>query len=382
MTMLQSSRGIGSLSSMLGDGLRSLDITVAEYDQVVAHYTALGHQFADHWGHTRGDNIVTPQGSFPLGTVVRNVHRNDEIDLDAVAIRDIGKTAISQVDLKVDAGVPVRNYSRSARSGHPTISECERCWTLHWNGMHIDLLPAIPNCDTGVGILITDKDVRRWLPSHPTGYIDWFKSQMREALVAALEAKSTQIDNVPEWQVKTTLQQTVQALKRHRDIYFTDNLGDRPASVILTTLAARAYTGGDDVYEVLRDVIGRMGGMVEHRDGMWWVPNPVLNTENFADSWARYPKRAAWFFQWLEAATNDFNGFGLKAGLDNSIPRIAASFGDRFAKAASAGYSNTLNAARDTQRLQVTTGGTLAAATGAEYSRKVRRNGFAGGSPN
>lgn len=382
MTILQNSSAAGSLSSLIRDGLRSLDITVAEHDQVVAHYAGLGEMFADHWDHTRGDNVITPQGSFALGTVVRNIHRNDDIDLDAVAIRDIDRSSISQAALKADAGIPVDRYARSAKGGYPTVSECERCWTLHWNGMHLDLLPAIPNrVDGKDGILITDKDVRQWLPSNPTGYADWFAAQMREALTAALEEKRMQIDDVPTWQVKTTLQQTVQALKRHRDIYFSEHLENRPSSIILTTLAARAYTGGDDLYDVLRTVTSQMGGLLEHRNGIWWVPNPVQPDENFADSWAKDPRRAAWFFEWLEAASYDFSGFGIKSGLDHTVPRFAAAFGDRFAKAASLGYSNIINTARTNQRMHVTIGGALATGPVLEHSRKVHRNGFAGGSP-
>lgn len=384
MTLLQNSRGLGSLNSMLGDGLRSLDITEREYDTAVGHYTALGETFSEHWDLTRGDNVITPQGSFALGTVVRNIHRNDEIDLDAVAIRDIDKTSISQAELKTDAGIAVATYARSSSSGYPTISECERCWTLHWTTMHLDLLPAIPNREPlESGILITDKEVREWLRSDPTGYADWFFAQMREALTAALEAKNMQIDEVPEWQIKTTLQQTVQALKRHRDIYFTDHLEDRPATIILTTLAALAYTGGDDLYEVLRSLTSRMRYLMESRSGTWWLANPVRREENFADGWAKHPERAAWFFRWAEAVANDFDALGVKSGLDYTVPLLASAFGERVAKAASFGYASAVNNARSTQRLHVASGGTLVAATtAAESSRKARGHGFAGGSAN
>jgi hypothetical protein len=384
MTLLQNSAGIGSLNSLLGGGLRSLDITEAEYHLAIGHYRGLGGTFADHWDSTRGDNVITPQGSFALGTVVRNIHRNDEIDLDAVAIRDIDKTSISQAALKEDAGVAVGKYARTPNGGYPKVSECERCWTLHWTRMHLDLLPAIPNREPGQsGILITDKEVREWLPSNPTDYADWFFNQMREALTAAIEAKRTQIDDVPEWQIKTTLQQTVQALKRHRDIYFASHLEDRPASIIITTLAAMAYTGEDDLYDVLRTVTGRMGNLLDTRDGEWWVANPVQSEENFADSWARHPERATWFFRWIDAATEDFNSFGVKAGLHHTVPLLASAFGDRVAEAASFSYGNGITNARRSRQLHVATGGALVAASAvASTTRKVRGHGFEGGPAN
>jgi cyclic GMP-AMP synthase DncV-like protein len=383
VTVQLNSPRIGSLSSLLGHGLRSLDISEAEYNLAVGHYKGLGDTFANHWDTTHGDNAITPQGSFALGTVVRNIHRNDEIDLDAVAIRDIDKTKITQAALKEDAGVAVGKYARS-NGGAPSVSECERCWTLHWSEMHLDLLPAIPNREPGQdGILITDRDVREWLRSNPTGYADWFFMQMREALTAAFEARSMQIDDVPEWQIKTTLQQTVQALKRHRDIYFADHIEDRPASIIITTLAAIAYTGGDDLYDVLGAVTDQMGSLVEVRNGQWWVANPVQSKENFADSWAKHPERAGWFFRWIESAAEDFNGFGVTAGLDHTVPLLATAFGDRVAKAASFGYGNGITHARSSQRLHVATGGALVAAPSVtSATRKVRRHGFEGGSAN
>lgn len=382
MVMMQRKPGLGSLDSLLGDGLESLDITWAEYETAVARYFGLGAVFEDHWGATRGDNVITPQGSFLLGTVVRNIHRNDDVDLDAVAIRDIEKTSVGQAALKADAGVAVHMYARSLDSEHPSVSECHRCWTLQWPGMHLDMLPAIPNPELGQsGILITDKGVRAWLPSDPMGYAAWFRRQMQEAYLSerAKLSKRLQIDDVPEWQVKTTLQQSVQALKRHRDVFFTDHLDDRPASIIITTLAALAYSGGDELFEVLRGVTSRMGDLLQKRDGIWYVSNPVQPAENFADAWLQHPDRADWFFRWLAAAAEDFNSFGVKTGLDHTVPLLEAAFGSRFAKAASLGYGNRLHHAGSSQKLHVATGGALVAPLATATTRKVSSHGFAGG---
>lgn len=371
-----------SLDSLLSDGVRSLDITEAERDQAVARYEALGAVLDDHWEDTRGHNVITPQGSFLLGTVVRNIYSDDDIDLDAVAIRDVDRSTLSQTELKRDAGVAVHRYADSWGSGGPSVSECHRCWTLTWRGMHLDLLPAVPNREPWQsGIWITDKDVRQWLPSDPTGYSTWFENQMHRAFLEERVklSKKLQVDDVPGWQVKTTLQQTVQALKRHRDIYFNGRLDERPASIILTTLAARAYEGGDALYDVLRTVTSRMGSLVENRGGTWWVSNPVRGDENFADAWAAHPQRAEWFFEWLEAAVTDFNGFGDKAGLDSTVPRLDAAFGTRFAKAASFGYGKNLYDARTSRQLHVATGGALVSAPVPTTTRRVRSHGFEGG---
>lgn len=383
MTIAPAHNRPGSLNALLGDGVRSLDITAAERALVISRYEALGVSFDDHWSATRGLNAIRPQGSFLLGTVVRNVHRNDDIDIDMVAMRDVDRATVSQAELKADSGIAVTAFA-SKFGDTPGISECHRCWTLQWPGMHLDLLPALPNREPGEsGLWITDKDVRQWLQSDPAGYAIWFQRQMEQQLLEERHreamSKRLEVEQVPDWQVKTTLQQAVQALKRHRDIYFADNLHDRPASIILTTLAARAYAGGDDLYEVLRDVTARMAGFVERISGVWVVSNPVLAQENFADGWEHDPSRAAWLFQWLEQATNDFNGFGIKLGLDVTIPKFSDLFGERFAKAASAAAGNSLYNASIENKLFVASGGALAGARLASTDRSVRGHGFAGG---
>lgn len=377
--------GRPGLSSLLTHGLRDLDITEAERDRAIARYTDLGGSFDDHWSSTRGQNVVSPQGSFLLGTVVRNVHRHEgiDIDIDLVAMRDIAKSSTTQEALKADAGVAVSNYQRSAGSGAPALSECSRCFTLTWAGMHLDVLPAIPNADRpGSGILITDKDVVNWLPSDPNGYATWFRGRMLEQLDTerVILAKEMQLDEVPEWRVKTSLQRAVQALKRHRDVFFTGR-DDRTASIVITTLAAHAYQGGSDVYEVSRYLTFQMGNFLKKVDGRWTLPNPAQPGEDFTDSWTANPGRADGFFEWLESAQQTFDQLGKKSGLDASVPLLGEVFGDRFAKAAGRGLGAAMHGARQNGSLRSANGGLLiAGASAAAGTRQVKNHAFAGGS--
>ncbi|MEU4193591.1 nucleotidyltransferase [Kribbella sp. NPDC026611] len=381
--MTVTSSGQLGLSSLLTHGLRDLDITEAERNLAIARYTGLGGSFDDHWSSTRGQNIVSPQGSFLLGTVVRNVHRDEGIDIDLVAMRDIARSSTTQEALKADAGVAVSNYQQSPGSGTPALSECSRCFTLTWAEMHLDVLPAIPNGNRPEGgILITDKDVVSWLPSDPNGYATWFRERMLEQLDAerVILAKEMQLDEVPEWRVKTSLQRAVQALKRHRDVFFTGR-DDRTASIVITTLAAHAYQGGSDVYEVSRYLISQMGNFLRRVDGRWTLPNPVQSGEDFTDSWTANPGRAAAFFEWLESAQQTFDQLGKNSGLDASVPFLGEVFGDRFAKAAGGGLGAAMYGARQTGSLRSVNGGLLiAGASAAAGSRQVKKHVFAGGS--
>lgn len=370
----------GGLDRLLGDGLQALDITPAEHAHVTSHYLGLGDELDAHWSATQGHNVISPQGSFLLGTVVRNIHRNDDIDIDCVALRDIDKASTTQADLKADVGVAARKYAAKPDSEHPAVSQCSRCWTLTWNGMHLDVLPAIPNREIGgTNILITDREVRRWLDSNPAGYAQWFRNRMRDEFLAerVILAKKLEVEDVPDWRVKTTLQQAVQALKRHRDIYFGGRLDDRPPSIIITTLAALAYPGRGDLYDVLREISQTMGAHLTRVAGKWVLPNPAQEDENFADSWAADPRRATNFFKWLENAQSTFENIGRRGGLDRTVPLLAEAFGDRFAKAAAQSLGGSVHRTVQDGRLQVVTGGALVATTA---GRTVRSHGFAGGS--
>ena len=60
---------------------------------------------------------------------------------------------------------------------------------------------------------------------------------------------------VPKYQSnKTPLQRAVQILKRHRDIMFAGD-EDKPVSIIITTLAAKAYQGDVSDFDVAKEMI-------------------------------------------------------------------------------------------------------------------------------
>jgi hypothetical protein len=148
------------------------------------------------------------------------------------------------------------------------------------------------------------------------------------------------IEEVPEYEVKTPLQRVVQLLKRHRDIYFQNDLENRPVSIIITSLAAKAYRNQADLYDALISVATRMHEYIEKRpDGQWWVQNPVDEDENFADKWNEYPTRREAFFSWLEQVRDDFITVAQQGSMRktasalspvlgrNAVSRAAASLG-------------------------------------------------------
>ncbi|UPW06903.1 nucleotidyltransferase (plasmid) [Rhodococcus pyridinivorans] len=382
MTLVTTHAMPSDLDQLLVGGLRELDITSVERDAVVQRYEELGVVLDELWASTRGANKVFAQGSFMLGTVVRNVNRNDDIDIDLVAVRDIAKASISQEELKDEVGSAVRLYATRAVSDFPEVEESSRCWTLTWPGMHMDVLPAIPNTEAaGDNLLITDKDVHRWLPSNPLGYAEWFRTQARRRLMASheMEEKRLEVQQVPEWRQRSVLQRAVQALKRHRDIHFSDRPDQRPSSIVLTTLAAHAYRGGTDLHQVLRQIVASMPEHLHEEAGHWSLPNPAQPNENFTEYWATEPQRAARFFEWLDAAATTFSGLETKSGLDQTIPFLKEAFGSRFATGAVQTLAGDLRNARDDGSLRLHTNSGLRVAPDSATTRRVRGHSFAGG---
>lgn len=77
-------------------------------------------------------------------------------------------------------------------------------------------------------------------------------------------------------------------LKRHRDIMFKGDSEHKPISVIITTLAAKAYKGTKDLKETLDDIVFGMEREIDCNEKCI-VLNPINPNENFADKWENEP---------------------------------------------------------------------------------------------
>ena len=373
------------LDQLIDVAIASFDIPDTMYELAVRRYEDVGFwlsRCAEQRG-TTGE--VYPQGSFRLGTVVRPIGPKDQYDIDMVYRRDVGKASISQAKLKADAGTDLQKYVVRGPEGSPNLEQGKRCWTLIYvsEPFHIDVLPAIPDPD-GIrdSILLTDVNLREWQHANPIGYSQWFRGRMTEEFMrlrkeAAVTMAKMDVEDVPDWRVKkTTLQRTVQALKRHRDIYFQHRAEYRPTSIIITTLAARSYRGAGALYNVLVKVTEDMPRHIEYPYGVPWIANPVQPEENFADRWRGDPILRTSFFEWIERAHADFNNLGSKPGVDRSIDIIAKSLGEGAAKAAGANMGQQFTVASRMGRLG------LASPTGllsASPRRAAPRHTFHGG---
>lgn len=344
----------------------ALDISETQYEAAVKHYEAVGDWLnKDDSPIAAHDPQIFPQGSFRLGTMIKPINDTDDYDIDLVCeIKRLSKQRVTQKQLKDMVGNRLKANERYQKM----LEEKNRCWRLQYADsarFHMDILPAIPDHDTNAigrmiganlaatAILITDKDLREWQCSNPVGYTEWFKGRMRVQFNAQrmqlAESIRASVEEVPEYEVKTPLQRSIQILKRHRDIMFESDQDDRPISIIISTLAARAYNDEADLLDALQNIVNQMPGFIERdEEGNALVENPVNPLENFADKWKKHPEREAKFRQWLHQVEADLDSALRADSLLDMTEGLKPRFGDRIVNEAASKTFTTRNSSMKT----------------------------------
>lgn len=380
---------IEELNKLFLSVAESLDITETQFNNLKRSYDAVGKHLEDDPAFKDYHPVVTPQGSLRLGTIIQPITEDGDIDVDLVYRLVEKHPSWTQKDIKQMVGDRLKQHG--TYNDMLDKEEGRRCWTLLYRQnsddakerYHMDILPCIADSKFNanmefyrskafasvrledIAIRITDTNdpkydsspyIYDWLKSNPDGYAMWFadrckyKTDKRESITETIMPIGKYVKE------KTILQKIVQILKRHRDIMFKND-DDKPISIIITTLAARAYKGEDSLLEGLVNVISAMESyMTKDSDGHYVVINPTNPDENFADKWPTHPKRKENFFRWLQQVKSDvysiINGSGLQ--VRESIGR---SFGDTFSK-------KLFNMLTEQHKSSAINGGVKVAATG------------------
>ena len=329
-----------------------LDIPDSLYEKARERYVSLGK-----WLHRKESVVaafapaVYPQGSFRLGTVVRPLLRSEEYDLDLVCQMTVDKSTITQKAVKELVGREVKAYAE-ANGFYDPATETNRCWRLDYADhirFHMDILPCIPErramqvlleslavraSYAQYAVAITDRKHPNysvisidWPTSNPRGFADWFEERMKPAARARRQLLVERhiyasVDDVPAYDWRVPLQRAIQILKRHRDVMFKDDQDGRPISMILTTLAARAYEGEADLSEALLSIVSKMPGLVNDRRPR--IPNPVDPREDFADKWHKNSRLEENFWLWHSQVQADLTAWAGRLD-EHHVRKIAAS---------------------------------------------------------
>lgn len=345
---------------------QQLDISETQYNSAVKSYEAVGD-----WLSKEGSILypynprIIPQGSFMLGTIVKPICDDDDIDIDLVCKLDGKPSHWTQKHLKDAVGNRLKEHSK-----YKTMLEDEnggrRCWTLEYSddaNYHLDVLPSISdknftkllnesfnnvqniNADK-LAIRITDNeetgyaietDVYWWMKSNPFGYAKWFYQRAIHSSTKMITLSASVAPVKPFEKEKMPLQRVVQLLKRHRDIMFGSNEFDsenRPISIIITTLAAKAYDRSDNLIDAYSNIVSTMRSFIEtklnSKTGRYerWVSNPINDEENFADKWADTAQKEEYFYLWLDKLEADLGK--LKASEGIGLHKLNESLSTQF----------------------------------------------------
>lgn len=359
---------------------KNLDISETQYTAAVKSYQAVGEWLSNKDSSLSPYNPkILPQGSFMLGTITKPINDEDDIDVDLVCKVENKPEEWTQKHLKEAVG----NRLKEHKLYEKMLKEQEggrRCWTLLYaedSNFHMDILPSLAdkNLDTflnekfsnlqkidtnQLAIRITDKedvfyslmtDSKFWLKSNPFGYAKWFFQRAiidRKTFVSLSES----IDPMKPYQKnKLPLQRVVQLLKRHRDIMFSSDDYDsehKPISIIITTLASRAYDKNQNIVDAYVNVVSKMRAMIKEKynpkTGKYekWVENPVNEEENFADKWPDEPLKEVYFYKWLEKLEEDIKSItnGADKGLQVLNENFSKQYGDKVVQKTFAKYGD------------------------------------------
>lgn len=291
-------------TTLIGRLLRRLELKSEDRKKAEKEYEALADRIARKLDLPRHEVHIFPQGSMRTQTTI-SPQWPTKFDLDVVVHLKGPRYRTPDSEKMFEA------FGR-ALEGHESLTgdpqEKRRCWRLNYPNerFYFDVTPAV-NDQTGLqgsSLSVRDPDTR-WSPSNPGEYANWFCEhankrfpfQSRVAKVA-VEAR-TQIDPLPDDEVglDDILRRTVQLVKLHRDTIYRGASDEKqavmPISVIIVTLLTLAYEKllADRAYdvhspiEVVLELIEMMPSMILSHDGKWYVPNPALPRENFADRW-------------------------------------------------------------------------------------------------
>lgn len=300
--------------------LQRLELDKADRAEAVKQYEALADDIASKLDVPRHDVDVYSQGSMRTQTTIRP-RGYAKFDIDVVVELSGPKYN------NPDSEQMFEEFGRALKGNEKVTGDPEprrRCWRLQYPGesFYFDVTPAVADIHKtyGAGLRVRDPDTR-WSPSNPKEFADWFCEradlrfpfQLRQALSGTVEARKS-IDPVPSEPIgiDDILRRTVQMMKLHRDNFYffasRDQKDTMPISVIIVTLATQAFEeiwrtrqhSFNSPIEVVLAVVEEMP-MYIRRDaaGRYYVQNPKLATENFADRWNRdQGARAREFMRW------------------------------------------------------------------------------------
>ena len=300
-----------------------ISLTPTQYEGLTARYESVSAILEDPLDPALGDLLVFPQGSVRNHTVTRPPGR-DDVDVDAIAYVK-GGTHLPPVELLDRLFAELEARVRTGGKVKPS----KRCVVIQYKDQqlpcHMDVTPAErkpgnTNDDGSGRLRVPDRPTAGWSSSNPKDFADWFEriAEMDLTLLIpegyrtllSTRAETEPLPSHAEIIAPNGLRISVRLMKRHRDVYVerTGRKKTKPISVIITTLAAKAYERVALRYRghaisplaILTEVVSEMRSCFDAPTAseQYRLLNPEDPDENFAEKWNDNPALPRTFFDW------------------------------------------------------------------------------------
>lgn len=312
---------------------QTLDLSLFMYKNATDKYNAVAKYLVSN-----GLDInIYPQGSFRTNTVVRPLKNSVEsnYDLDFICKFDKNDKEVRPKEIKKSIGNVLNNSSLYREK----VNEDNTCWTIQYSedsngiGFNLDIVPAINdesfkqkfNLLYGEdAIKITEKDditnEYHWKDSNPEGVAKWFedtnnlflsknKIELKESLLndnKEFFGESCSIEDIPDEYLHTSLQRSIQLIKRHRDYYYelTKQTELKPSSFILLIIVTKLSINyiNYDLYDLLNNIVKEIKNNIDSyvkKENGYCLLNPIDSSDNILKDWTdeNYDEFCKWIIR-------------------------------------------------------------------------------------
>lgn len=376
----------GTLDDLLNRIVDAIQLTNEQHNRAERLYKEIGA-----WLAAPGTLLapyspdIFPQGSMLMRTTVRPMSikgEEVEFDLDLVGRHKVDPNLVHSGKLYA----LVKQRLEENPDYKKRLEPKGRCLRLNYPDdlFHLDVIPACPDpADSQrVAILIPDKD--KWLKeqkprssykeSDPLRYADWFEqnTEVRQRIME--KSASASVAPVPPREpanLKAPLRKIVQIIKRGRDLDFI-GIDEIPSSILITTMASRAYRGEEDLAEGLDNVLRAMNTAIKSaRPNRVIVLNPTNRDEDFAKAptqacYDKFAKLIDKMSEWIRKARNT------PSGRRNIEPVLEEAMGKSAVAKAFNSLEASVKSAHDAGKLGAIAGGGLTILTESKASGGVQ----------
>lgn len=344
-------------------------------DEASAVYEDIAYRLASKLGWPHDAIKIFPQGSASTKTLIRTLG-SLKFDIDAVCEVDISK---------IEAEDPMAFFEAigTALDGLDAVPK-RRCWTINIAGkrFYLEFTPSVPLTTVSLtqrqlrglkqaepefvstALAVVDTPSKNWKTSNPAGIRDWVNRASNKSIVwtPALEAMDSvraSIEPVEKQsvEVEETLRVAIRLFKRHRDICVRRGhleAETQPISIILVTLLTICYEGLADLIEdgtrhpfvhvvdaliAVADLLPEM--IPKNPDWGYYLPNPTVVDENFAERWnTDKGERAEAFHTWCALLQADLAAIAALSDPEKIMAKTLEVFGCTAAGGPNGGNGN------------------------------------------